>query len=84
MWQKYNTLLVDVRPEREYGEEHINSAINAPLLSILKNPFMFSENREKNILLYCMEGYQSKAAAQCLKEAGYKNVAFFAWNKKER
>ena len=44
---------------------------------------MFSENRDKLILLYCKEGYQSKAAAQCLAEAGYKNVAFFAWKVKK-
>ena len=73
------TLLVDVRTEREYAEEHLNSAIHAPLLALIKNPFMFSESRDKIILLYCKEGHQSKAAAQCLAEAGYKNVAFFAW-----
>lgn len=74
-----NTLLVDVRTEREYEQEHLENAVNAPLLSIIKNPFVFSENRDKMLLLYCNEGYQSKAAAQCLLEAGYEKVAFFAW-----
>ena len=83
LWQSQNTLTVDVRTEREYAEKHIKNAISAPLLSLIKNPFMFSENREKSILLYCAEGYQSKAAAQCLLDAGYINVAFFAWNGKE-
>lgn len=76
--EKKNILLVDVRTEREYEKEYLNGAVNVPLLSIIKNPFMFSENRGKLILLYCKEGYQSKAAAQCLLEAGYKNVAYFA------
>ena len=74
-----NILLVDVRSEREYEEAHLPGAVNAPFLSVIKNPFMFSEKRDKIILLYCNEGYQSKAAAQCLLEAGYKNVVFFAW-----
>lgn len=74
-----NVLLVDVRSVREYEEGHPEGAVNVPLLSIIKNPFVFHENRETTILLYCTEGYQSKAAAQCLLEAGYENVAFFAW-----
>jgi rhodanese-related sulfurtransferase len=73
---------VDVRTEREYEVAPMENAINVPLLSLIKNPFLFSENRDKTILLYCQEGYQSKAAAQCLLEAGYEKVAFFA--KKER
>ena len=74
-----NVLLVDVRTEREYAEGHADGAVNVPLLDIIKNPFVFSENRDKRICLYCKEGYQSKAAAQCLSEAGYKRVAFFRW-----
>lgn len=75
-----NILLVDVRSEREYEEAHLPGAVNAPFLSVIKNPFMFSEKRDIMILLYCNEGYQSKAAAQCLLETGYKNVVFFAWS----
>ena len=74
-----NVLLVDVRTEREYAEGHAEGAVNVPLLSIIKNPFVFSENRDKRICLYCKEGYQSKAAAQCLSEAGYEKVAFLRW-----
>lgn len=71
-------LLVDVRTEREYEQKHLPNARNVPLMSIIKNPFVFSENRDKMILLYCSEGYQSKAAAQCLLEAGYSGLAYFA------
>lgn len=74
-----NIVLVDVRTEREYEQEHLENTINVPLLSIIKNPFVFSDSRDKMILLYCMEGYQSKAAAQCLLEAGYQKTAYFAW-----
>jgi len=74
-------LLVDVRTARDYEDGHPEGAVNIPLLSIIKNPFVFAENCDTMILLYCNEGYQSKAAAQCLVEAGYKKVAFFTWKK---
>ena len=73
-------LLVDVRTEREYEENHMENAINVPLLSIIKNPVVFSDNRNNMIWLYCKEGYQSRAAAQCLLEAGYSGVKYFVWN----
>ena len=79
MQREKNVLLVDVRTGREYEQGHLENARNIPLLDIIKNPFVLSESREKSLLLYCNEGVQSKAAAQCLLEAGYKMVAFFAW-----
>lgn len=77
--EKGNIFLVDVRTKREYEEKCLHGALNIPLMSIIKNPFVFSEERDKIILLYCNEGYQSKIAAKCLMEAGYKRVAYFAW-----
>lgn len=74
-------LIVDVRTEREYEQNHLPDAVNVPLLNIVKNPYIFSENRNKTILLYCSEGIQSRVAAQCLLEAGYPKVAYFAWKK---
>ena len=79
-----NVLLADVRTEREYEQGHWENAINIPFLSLIKNPFVLSESRDKRILLYCNEGYQSKAAAQCLLETGYENVAFFAWKERKQ
>lgn len=74
-----NVRLVDVRTEREYEQSHMKDAINVPLLSVIKNPFVFSEDRNTLLLLYCTNGYQSRVAAQCLLEAGYQKVAYFAW-----
>ena len=79
--EEKNILLVDVRTAREYEQNRLPGAVNVPLLNIMKNPYVFSENRNKTILLYCGEGVQSRAAAQCLLEAGYPKVAYFAWKK---
>ncbi|MBO5176931.1 MAG: rhodanese-like domain-containing protein [Lachnospiraceae bacterium] len=76
MKEEKRPLLVDVRTEREYAEGSLPGAVNLPLLSIIKNPFVLSENRDKTIVLFCKEGYQSKTAARCLLEAGYKKVAY--------
>ena len=79
--EEKNILPVDVRTMREYEQNHLPGAVNVPLLDIVKNPYIFSENRNKTILLYCSEGVQSRVAAQCLLEAGYPKVAYFAWKK---
>ena len=73
-----SALLIDVRTAREYEEEHMEGALNVPLISIIKNPYALCENRDKMILLYCEEGVQSEAAAKCLLEAGYTKVVSFA------
>lgn len=77
--EEKRALLVDVRTAREYENGCLEGAVNVPLLNIIKNPFVFAENRDTMILLYCNEGYQSKAAAQCLLETGYSKVVYFAW-----
>ena len=84
LFQTEKSVLVDVRTEREYEASCLEGAINVPLLDIIKNPFVFSGNRDERILLYCNEGAQSQAAAGCLKEAGYKNVAYFAWKESSK
>lgn len=78
-WEDKDTLLVDVRTLQEYGEGHLNGAINIPLVSLLKNPYGVSTRRDVKILLYCPEGYQSQMAADCLLQAGYEKVYFFGW-----
>ncbi len=78
-----SALLLDVRNKREYEKACIKGAKHAFFMEIIKNPYTISENCDKMILIYCAEGYQSKLAAQCLLEAGYKRVAYFAWNSYE-
>ncbi len=72
-------ILVDVRSETAFAEGHMDKAISIPLFSILKNPYMVNERRDIGVFLYCEEGYQSTMAANCLAEAGYEKVFYFAW-----
>ena len=79
-----HSILVDVRAEREYEAGHIKGAENLPLISLMKNPYAVSGHRDDIILVYCLEGCQSKIAAQCLAEAGYGRVFYFAWKEVQK
>ena len=72
-------VLIDVRTKREFEDGHLKGAEHVPLMELMKNPYGVSPHRDGNILVYCAEGNQSKVAAQCLSEAGYSEVFYFAW-----
>lgn len=76
-------VLIDVRTRREFESGHIKRAENIPLMELLKNPYGASTCLNDGILVCCEEGMQSRIAAQCLLEAGYRNVQYFAWKKEE-
>lgn len=81
-----SAILIDVRSRGEYGEKHLDEAVNYPMAEIV-NCFENTSGTDSNklweiqkdaiILLYCEKGYQSEIAANCLTEAGYGNVYFF-------
>lgn len=71
--------LIDVRTEDEFQKNHLEGARNIPMVVLLKNPYAVSERRDYRILVYCEEGYQSEIAANCLMDAGYEKVMYFAW-----
>ena len=74
-----HTMLIDVRTNAEFQKNHLEGARNIPMAILLKNPYAVSERRDYRILLYCEEGYQSEIAANCLMDAGYEKVMYFAW-----
>ena len=78
LYRDKNTILVDVRSQRDYEEYHVKGAISCPFLEIVKNPYRFSDSKHKAIACYCKEGYQSKVAAGYLLKAGYKKVVYFS------
>ena len=60
-------IIVDVRTEKEFEEEHIVGAINIPLVEIDKEVEL---DKEKVILVYCFSGGRSKDAHDKLKSLG--------------
>ncbi len=67
-------LLVDVRSREEYSEEHRKGSVNAPLQTLLTNPYCVCADRTAVLLLYCKSGYKSRIAAELLAKAGYDSV----------
>lgn len=71
--KKEKTVVIDVRNDWEYQEEHINGAVNIPLHEI---PAQLGKLKDLQgpLILYCRSGNRSGAAVNMLKQAGIKDV----------
>lgn len=72
-----NYIILDVRTEAEYAEEHITGAMNVPNESIGTEPPASLPDKNQLILVYCRSGRRSKQAAQKLADMGYTNIKEF-------
>ena len=70
-------ILLDVRTQSEYEEEHIPGAICIPNEEIGTEPPAELSQKDQMILVYCRSGNRSKQAAQKLADMGYTNVLEF-------
>jgi len=66
--EKNNYIVVDVRTEEEYKENHVKGAVNIPYDQIDDNTKL---DKNKTILVYCKSGTRSGIAYDTLKELGY-------------
>jgi hydroxyacylglutathione hydrolase len=76
-------LILDVRTAREYGEGHIDGALNVPLSQLPERVGEVPPNRP--VVVYCASGYRSAIAASLLRRDGLSQVAnlvggLAAWN----
>jgi len=76
-------IILDIRDEAAYDQEHIPGAINIPLKELGYR--LFSLDKTKDIIVYCDVGVRSKVACQILANAGFKDVynltgGMKAWN----
>jgi hydroxyacylglutathione hydrolase len=76
-------VIIDVRKETEYGDEHIKDAINIPLIDLLDPGSMANFEDHHNIYLHCAGGYRSVIAASLIKRQGIHNIHNIpgGWNK---
>jgi rhodanese-related sulfurtransferase len=71
--QELSVVLIDVRTQKEYKQEHIDGAINWPLESIKSTITLMefpSEFAEKTLLLICTAGFKSAEASRYLNALG--------------
>jgi hydroxyacylglutathione hydrolase len=69
-----NLVIVDVRKETEYGNEHLKQAINIPLDTLIDPASMVNLDDNHNIYVHCAGGYRSVIAASLLKIQGIHNI----------
>jgi len=67
-------MILDVRSKREFGETHLNGAINIPLPEIKKNIGKIIKDKKAKILVYCEYGIRSKKAVDIIQKMGYVEV----------
>ena len=70
-------ILLDVRSEGEYNEEHIEGALNIPDDELGERAADELPDKNALILIYCRSGRRSANAANELIDSGYKNVYDF-------
>jgi hydroxyacylglutathione hydrolase len=76
-------VIVDVRKETEYGDEHLKEAVNIPLIDLLDPGSMANFEEHHNIYIHCAGGYRSVIAASLIKRQGIHNIHNIpgGWNK---
>ena len=72
--QRSGTILIDVREDNEWNEEHAKDAIHIGRGVIERDIVHQFPDKETEMILYCGGGYRSALAADNLQKMGYKNV----------
>ena len=77
-----DTVIVDVRTEKEWQDGHIADSINIPLNQLADRVHELPS--DKTIVVHCQGGYRSSIAASLMQKDGYSNVfdmvgGFEAW-----
>ena len=70
-------VILDVRTQEEYDQDHIPGAILIPDYEIAERAEKELKNKDQLILVYCRSGRRSKLAAQELEKLGYTNIKEF-------
>ncbi len=69
-----NLLVVDVRKENEFGEGHLEDAMNLPLHEMNDIAQLAQFEDRQNLYIHCAGGYRSVIAASLLKKQGINNL----------
>jgi len=70
-------IILDVRTSQEFRSGSIKGAINLTLNDIVYGAGEVAENKDAEILVYCLSGARSARAAKALSKLGYTNVCDF-------
>lgn len=74
MKSPYDTLILDVRTEREYNNGHVPGAINIPHKELHDRLDELKPHKGKSIVLYCESGRRAGIATELLEQAGFSKL----------
>ncbi len=75
-WMSHRSklILIDVREDNEWQEGHAASAVHISRWTLSERIGTAVPDKTTRIVLYCLGGVRSAAAAVILQRSGYKNV----------
>ena len=74
MYTENKAVIVDVREDNEWNEQHIHGAIHIPLAQLKQRLSELEPYRNSPIIAQCRSGKRSEQAQQTLKSAGFSKV----------
>lgn len=69
-----NTIVVDVRLEKEFKEGHVLDSIHIPVGALESRIRELDHAKDKTIIVNCQTGMRSKQAGSILKKHGFTNL----------
>ena len=70
-----NIILLDVRTQEEYREVHIPHSISLPLNELKTGIAKVTEDKDAEIIVYCLSGMRAAQACSQLVSMGYTDVS---------
>lgn len=74
MFFEKKAIILDVREDYEWKEQHIAGAIHIPLAQVESRLSEIEQYKDSNIVVQCRSGKRSAKAANALKAAGFTKV----------
>lgn len=86
MFSEQKAIIVDVREDHEWKEQHIAGAIHIPLAQVESRLNELAQYKDSTVIMQCRSGKRSAKAANTLRAAGFTKVynltgGIIAWDK---
>lgn len=69
-----DSLVLDVREDKEYQQGHLANAVHIPLSQLGKRLTELEKYRSRTLITYCRSGSRSNSAAGLLRKQGFNTV----------
>lgn len=73
-WLRQGAIVIDVRSEREFQQDHLPGAINIPYERLRDELPQHAADKDQAILLHCLSGGRSQIAKGTARNMGYRHA----------